>query len=562
MRSIMNWLQPLGGALLLPIAALPVAGLLLRLGQPDLLNLPFIAAAGDAVFSNLGLLFAIGVAVGLAKDNNGAAGLAGAICFLISSKGAIALLQPPADLLKDVPAAFQAMTVATFKSDAISRSGVPMGLLSGIIAGYAYNRFHGLKLPEYLAFFGGRRSVPIIAGLGGLVLAAIFGFGWQGLNHFIDAASRTVLAHGLLGPFLFGILNRLLIIVGLHHILNNFVYFIMGDYHGVFGDLNRFFAGDPTAGAFLSGFFPVMMFGLPAACLAMYHAARPERRAAVAGMFLSMALTVFITGVTEPIEFSFIFQAPILYALHALMSGLSALIMNLLGVHMGYTFSAGLIDYLINFKLATRPLLLLPVGAAYFALYYGVFRFTIQWFDLATPGREKVAVPAAASQTASGSREEGFVAALGGAANLVSIDACTTRLRLIVADQSKVDEAALKALGARGVIRPSEKALQIVLGPIADQVAGDMRKVVAGGTKSQAPAVSRDRLLASLGGRANLVELAARSSRLLVEVKDPAKVVEADLAISAPRGVVRTAPTRWQIILGPDAQAWVENSGA
>jgi PTS system N-acetylglucosamine-specific IIC component len=339
--------------------------------------------------------------------------------------------------------------------------------------------------------------------------------------------------------------------VGLHHILNNFVYFIMGDYHGVFGDLNRFFAGDPTAGAFLSGFFPVMMFGLPAACLAMYHAARPERRAAVAGMFLSMALTVFITGVTEPIEFSFIFQAPILYALHALMSGLSALIMNLLGVHMGYTFSAGLIDYLINFKLATRPLLLLPVGAAYFALYYGVFRFTIQWFDLATPGREKVAVPAAASQTASGSREEGFVAALGGAANLVSIDACTTRLRLIVADQSKVDEAALKALGARGVIRPSEKALQIVLGPIADQVAGDMRKVVAGGTKSQAPAVSRDRLLASLGGRANLVE-----------VKDPAKVVEADLAISAPRGVVRTAPTRWQIILGPDAQAWVENSGA
>jgi len=305
-----------------------------------------------------------------------------------------------------------------------------------------------------------------------------------------------------------------------------------------------------------------MMFGLPAACLAMYHAARPERKAAVAGMFLSMALTVFITGVTEPIEFSFIFQAPILYALHALMSGFSALIMNLLGVHMGYTFSAGLIDYLINFKLATRPLLLLPVGAAYFALYYLVFRFTIQWFDLATPGREKEAPSPAATRALSGSREEGFVAALGGAANLVSIDACTTRLRLIVADQSKVDEAALKALGARGVIRPSEKAIQIVLGPVADQVAGDMRKVAAGGVKPQAPAASRDRLLEMLGGRGNLAELVVRGSRLLVEVKDPAKVAERDLAASAPRGVIQTAPLRWQILVGPDAGAWAENSGA
>jgi N-acetylglucosamine PTS system EIICBA or EIICB component len=561
MRSVMNWLQPLGGALLLPIAALPIAGLLLRLGQPDLLNLPFIAAAGDAVFSNLGLLFAIGIAVGLAKDNNGAAGLAGAICFLIASKGAIALLQPPADLLKGIPAAFQDMTIANFKNDAISRSGVPMGLLSGIIAGYAYNRFHALKLPEYLAFFGGRRSVPIIAGFGGLLMAAVFGFGWQSLNHAIDAASRTVLAHGLIGPFLFGVLNRLLIIVGLHHILNNFVYFIMGDYHGVFGDLNRFFAGDPTAGAFLSGFFPVMMFGLPAACLAMYHAVRPERRAAVAGMFLSMALTVFITGVTEPIEFSFIFQAPILYVLHALMSGFSALIMNLLGVHLGYTFSAGLIDYLINFKLATRPLLLLPVGAAYFALYYLVFRFTIQWFDLATPGREK-SEAIGKVQAVSGSREEGFVAALGGAANLISIDACTTRLRLIVADQSKVDEAALKALGARGVIRPSEKALQIVLGPIADQVAGDMRQVVARGAKPGAPGMDHSRLLDLLGGRANLATISARSSRLLVDVKDPAKVAEGDLRKSAPRGAVRTAPTRWQILVGPEAQSLAEKLGA
>ncbi len=559
MRSILGWLQPLGGALLLPIAALPIAGLLLRLGQPDLLNLPFIAAAGDAIFSNLGLLFAIGVAVGLAKDNNGAAGLAGAICFLIASKGAIALLVPPAEILKNAPAAFQTLVSDNFKAEQIARSSVPMGLISGIIAGYAYNRFHTLKLPEYLAFFGGRRSVPIIAGFGGLLLAALFGFTWQALNHAIDAASRTVLAHGLLGAFLFGILNRLLIIVGLHHILNNFVYFIMGDYHGVFGDLNRFFAGDPTAGTFMTGFFPALMCGLPAACLAMYHAARPERKAAVAGMFLSMALTVFITGVTEPIEFSFIFQAPILYALHALMTGLAMVVMGLLGVHLGYTFSAGLIDYLINFKLATRPLLLLPVGAAYAALYYIVFRTVIERFNLATPGREAVPVTVKA-EAASGSKEEAFVAALGGAGNLISIDACTTRLRLIVADQSRVDEAALKALGARGVIRPSEKAIQIVLGPTADQVAGDMRKVVARGPTT--PSRNGGALLVALGGRGNLASVAVKSSRLLVEVKDAGKIVEGELRAHAPRGAVRTAPTRWQILIGPDAESVAAHLGA
>jgi len=551
MRSILGWLQPLGGALLLPIAVLPIAGLLLRLGQPDLFNVPFVSAAGDAIFSNLGLLFAIGVAAGLAKDNNGAAGLAGAICFLVASKGAIALLQAPPEVLRNVPAAYQAAVLDAFKTEAISPSGVPMGLLSGIIAGLAYNRFHNLKLPEYLAFFGGRRSVPIISGLGGLALAALFGLTWQSLNHGIEVASRTVLAHGLIGPFMFGILNRLLIIVGLHHILNNFVYFILGNYHGVFGDLNRFFAGDPTAGTYMTGFFPVMMFGLPAACLAMYHAAKPDRKAAVAGMFLSMALTVFITGVTEPIEFSFIFQAPILYALHALLAGISEVVMNLLHVHLGYTFSAGLIDYLINFKLATRPLLLLPVGAAYFALYYLVFRFTIQWFDLKTPGREAAEASGAVPQAASGRREEGFVAALGGAANLISVDACATRLRLIVADQSKVNEAALKSLGARGLIRPSDKALQIVLGPIADQVAGEIRTEI----KRAAAGPDRNGLLSGLGGRANLVQVDARASRLLVEVK------ETQLRGLA-RGVVQTGPTRWQIIVGPDAQAVADGFAA
>jgi PTS system N-acetylglucosamine-specific IIC component len=309
----------------------------------------------------------------------------------------------------------------------------------------------------------------------------------------------------------------------------------------------------------MTGFFPALMCGLPAACLAMYHAAKPERKAAVAGMFLSMALTVFITGVTEPIEFSFIFQAPILYALHALMTGLAMVVMGLLGVHLGYTFSAGLIDYLINFKLATRPLLLLPVGAAYAALYYIVFRTVIQRFNLATPGREPD-VAGINTQVASGSREEGFVAALGGAANLISIDACATRLRLIVVDQGKVNEAALKALGARGMIRPSEKAIQIVLGPIADQVAGDMRKVVARGAAT--PSLDGGALLAALGGQGNLASVTAKSSRLLIEVKDAGKVVQADLKQRAPRGAVQTAPNRWQVLAGPDAEQLAAQFGA
>jgi PTS system N-acetylglucosamine-specific IIC component len=564
MRSVVEILQPLGRALMLPIAVLPIAGLLLRFGQPDILNLPFIAAAGDAIFSNLGLLFAIGVAVGLAKDNNGAAGLAGAVCFVIASKGAAVLMHTPADLLTDVPEAFQAVTLAAFKAKAIAKLSVPIGVISGLIGGNFYNRFHAFKLPDYLAFFAGRRFVPIVAGLAGLALAALFGSAWEGLDHGIDSLSRIILGLGPLGMVIYGILNRLLIITGLHHIINNLAWFILGTYHGATGDLNRFFAGDPSAGAFMAGYFPVMMFGLPAACLAMYHAAKPGRRAAVGGMLLSMALTSFLTGVTEPIEFTFMFLAPLLYALHALMTGIAFFVMDFLGVRLGFSFSAGLFDYLINFKLSTRPLLLVPVGAAYFALYYGVFSFFIRRFDLRTPGREDAA-PAAASIVAASSRGEGFVLALGGAANLVSVDACTTRLRLIVVDQAKADETALRALGAKGVVRPSDKALQVVLGPIADQVAGEIRASWSGPAAGIAPAVipaaappvealDASRLLAALGGKGNVAEVLARSSRLLVTVRDNGQIAEADLAQAAPRGVVKTGDTRWQLIVGEDAE--------
>ena len=280
--SILGALQPLGRSLMLPIAVLPVAGLLLRLGQPDVFGgQPFIAAAGDAIFHNLGLLFAIGVAVGFAKDGNGAAGLAGVVCFLVATNGAKTLIAPPPELLAGLSAKLQGLVTADFRNASVFKLNVPIGILSGLIAGDFYNRFGTMKLPDYLAFFGGRRFVPIVSGLAGLALAFMFGKSWTWLDHTVDGLSRAVVAAGPLGLFAYGVLNRILIVTGLHHILNNIAWFVLGDYHGATGDLNRFFAGDPSAGAFMSGFFPVMMFGLPAACLAMYRTAKPERRKAV-----------------------------------------------------------------------------------------------------------------------------------------------------------------------------------------------------------------------------------------------------------------------------------------
>jgi PTS system N-acetylglucosamine-specific IIC component len=297
MKGLMESTQKLGRALMLPIAVLPVAGLLLRLGQPDLLDIAFVAAAGEAIFSNLGMLFAIGVAVGLARENHGAAGVAGLVAFVVATKGAEVLIGAPS---------------AAIAAQKITKLSVPIGLICGIISGALYNRYSDIRLPPYLAFFGGRRFVPIAAGAAALVVALVFGLGFPYVEHGMDSLSRGVMASGSIGLFVYGLLNRLLIVTGLHHILNNVAWFIVGDFRGVTGDLKRFFAGDPSAGIFMAGFFPVMMFGLPAACLAMYRTARPERRRATGGLLLSMALTSFLTGVTEPIEFTFMFLAPAL----------------------------------------------------------------------------------------------------------------------------------------------------------------------------------------------------------------------------------------------------------
>jgi PTS system N-acetylglucosamine-specific IIC component len=539
-------LQPLGRALMLPIAVLPIAALLLRLGQPDMFDIPFVAAAGNAIFSNLGLLFATGIAVGLARENHGAAALAGVVAYVVSTEGAKALLALPPDV-----AATADVEQAAWRAKEIAKLSVPAGILSGIVAGLLYNRFSDIKLPDYLAFFAGRRFVPIAAGFAGVIGAMLFGYGFPWFEAGVDTLSRWVVSAGPVGLFLYGVLNRLLLITGLHHILNNIAWFLLGDFNGATGDLKRFFAGDPTAGGFMAGFFPVMMFGLPAACLAMYRNALPERRKAVGGLLLSVALTSILTGVTEPIEFLFIFLAPLLFLLHAVLTGLSMVIMDALGVKLGFGFSAGLFDYLLSYGLATRPLLLIPVGAAYFAIYYVTFSWCIRRFSLATPGREPDAETATAPTVATGERGDRFVAALGGPANLKSIDACTTRLRLSLGDATAIDEPALRALGARGIVHPGGNALQIVLGPIADQVAGELRAAA-----SRAPDHAPRETAAAIANAlrpAGIRSAEICGSRLVVELEDSSRLVTAEIDRLPVRGWVAVG-RGIHIIIGPDAK--------
>ncbi|MCK0767976.1 N-acetylglucosamine-specific PTS transporter subunit IIBC [Chromohalobacter canadensis] len=546
--DIMGGLQKLGRSLMLPIAVLPVAGLLLRLGQPDLLDIAFIANAGDAIFANLALIFAIGLAVGFANDSNGAAGLAGVVGYLVLDA-----------------------VLHTLNEDI--NMGVLSGIIIGTVAGLLYNRFKDINLPDYLAFFGGRRFIPIVTGLAAVILGMIFGVIWPTVQTGIDTLGQWLIDAGDLGLFVYGVLNRLLIVTGLHHVLNSFVWFVFGSFDGATGDLNRFFAGDPSAGSFMAGFFPVMMFGLPAAALAMYHAAPKGRRAQVGGLLLSLALTAFLTGVTEPIEFTFMFLAPFLYVLHALFTGLSLVLMNLLDVKLGFTFSAGAFDYALSYGLSTNGWLMIPVGLCYFALYYGVFRWAIVRFDLPTPGREPETAGTSAAPADLGERGPAFVHALGGAANMTSVGACTTRLRLVLVDDKAIDEPALKQLGARGVLHLRGGGLQVILGPIADGVADEIRAAMnaQGAAPSEAPAASegngadaasvvrlsaeqRDHWLTALGGSGNVQEATTVAmTRLRLRLGDVASLDEATLKTLGAQGIQRLDGGLVHVLLGERA---------
>jgi N-acetylglucosamine PTS system EIICBA or EIICB component len=455
---MLGFLQRIGRALMLPIAVLPAAALLLRLGKPDLLDIPFIEAGGEAIFANLALLFAIGVAVGLSKDGNGSAALAGAVGYFVLTKGTAAINE-------DINMA------------------VLGGIISGVVAGLLYNRYHDIKLPEWLGFFGGKRFVPIVTSVVMLVLAAIFGFVWPPIQDVINSVGEWIVGAGAVGVGVFGFLNRLLIPVGLHHVLNSLVWFVFGEFEGKTGDLNRFFAGDPDAGIFMAGFFPIMMFGLPAAALAMIAAAKKERRKAVAGALIGVAFTSFLTGITEPIEFLFMFLSPVLYFVHAVLTGLSLSISTLLDIHHGFGFSAGAIDYILNFGIAQKPIMLLVLGLIYGVIYFVVFYFLIKKLDLKTPGREEemegefTESGAATSGTKYEDLAVKYLEALGGKDNLTQIDNCVTRLRLKVKDMSKVNESELKRLGAKGVIRLNQTDLQVVVGTDVEFVANEMKKL-------------------------------------------------------------------------------------
>ncbi|SHI92009.1 PTS system, N-acetylglucosamine-specific IIC component [Geosporobacter subterraneus DSM 17957] len=448
-------LSRLGKAMMLPIAVLPAAALLLRLGAPDVLNIPFVMQAGGAVFDNLALLFAIGIAVGIAHDNHGAAGIAGMIGYFVLVNG-LKTINPDLNM------------------------SVLAGILVGVLAGGLYNKFYNIQLPEFLGFFGGKRFVPIVTAAACIVMAGVFGIIWAPIQSGIHAMGEWIIGVGAVGVFVFGFLNRLLIPVGLHHVLNSFIWFVFGEYTDAAGkvatgDLHRFFAGDPTAGNFMAGFFVIFMFALPGAALAMYKCAKPENRKAVGGALLSVAFTAFLTGITEPIEFMFLFLAPVLYFFHALFTGLALVVCYTFGILHGFGFSAGLIDYALNFGLATNAVMIIPVGLAFGALYYFVFLWAINKFDIPTPGRMDEDTGEAFDNVSEAAVQ--LLERLGGAGNIVSLDACITRLRLTVKDAAVIDESSLKAIGAKGMIQKGNN-LQIIVGTKAEIIADEMKKAM------------------------------------------------------------------------------------
>lgn len=488
-------LVKLGRALMLPIAVLPIAGLLLRCGMADVLNIPFMEAAGMAVFANLSVIFAVGVAIGFAEENHGAAALAAFVGYIILTS-ALAVLDDKINM------------------------GVLGGIIVGVTAGLLYNKYKSIKLPSYLGFFGGRRFVPIVTGAACLVIAVLAYFIWPPIGKLITNFGDWTIKSGNIGLFFYGIANRLLLPFGLHHIINNLVWYQFGDFTTiqkgvelvVNGDMTRFFAKDPSAGIFMAGFFPIMMFGLPAACLAMIRTANTVRRKATAGLLLSMALTSFLTGITEPIEFSFMFLAPALYGLHAILTGLSMVVMNVLEVKLGFTFSAGMFDYVLSYGLGHNGWYLIPIGVAYGLVYYLLFTWVITKFNLPTPGREpeefdqeaapeapkprevplsladrsvpaseefrtaeKVASDIPLETPVSGAK---YLEGLGGKENIKRLDACATRLRVEVKSETLVNNNLLKQAGARGVVRGAGGSIQVVIGPEADLLADDIRKLL------------------------------------------------------------------------------------
>ena len=493
---------------MVPVATLPAAAILMGVGYwidpvgwgGDNALAAFFIKSGSAIIDNMSVLFAIGVAYGMSKDKDGAAALTGFVGFLVlttlCSPAAVSMIQKiPAD---QVPAAFGKI------------SNQFVGILVGIISAELYNRFSGVELPKALSFFSGRRLVPILTSFVMIVVAFILMYIWpvifDGLVNFGEQIQKL----GSVGAGVYAFFNRLLIPVGLHHALNSVFWF---DVAGI-NDIPNFLGGAQSieagkavigiTGRYQAGFFPIMMFGLPGAALAIYHCARPENKAKVLGIMMAGAFAAFFTGITEPLEFSFMFVAPVLYVIHAVLTGISVFIAASMQWIAGFGFSAGLVDMVLSSRnpLAVHWYMLIPQGLVFFAIYYVVFRFTITKFNLMTPGRElavagseadgqDVNVSAATNEDVSGLARQ-YIAAVGGSDNLTGIDACITRLRLNVKDSSLVNEAMAKRLGASGVIRLNKTSVQIIVGFVAEKIANAMKTTgpVAAAEATSAPAAA------------------------------------------------------------------------
>lgn len=475
MSNLFANLQKVGKSLMLPVSVLPVAGILLGVGAAKFSWLPAIVSqimeqAGGAVFGNMALIFAIGVALGF-TNNDGVAGLAATVGYVILTK-TIAVVAPIIAGLDPAAADYASM------AEKVSNVGVLGGIVAGGIAAFMFNRFYRIQLPEYLGFFAGKRFVPLSTGIVAIVVGVIMAFVWPPVGALIQSFSHwAAYQNPALAFGIYGVVERSLIPFGLHHIWNVPFFFEAGEYTNaagqvIHGEIARYIAGDPTAGN-LAGGYMFKMYGLPAAAIAMWHAAKPENRAKVGGIMVSAALTSFLTGITEPIEFAFLFVAPVLYAIHALLAGSAFVVTILLGMKHGTTFSHGLIDFVVLFAQSTKGWMFPIVGLIYAAIYYIIFRVAISALDLKTPGREDETTEETVADMAEHFMAEQLVLAFGGKANIASLDACITRLRVGVKDVAKVDQAKLKQLGAAGVV-VAGSGIQAIFGTKSDNLKTDM----------------------------------------------------------------------------------------
>ncbi|SHJ68637.1 N-acetylglucosamine-specific PTS transporter subunit IIBC [Pseudobutyrivibrio xylanivorans] len=479
---MMKYLQKIGKSLMLPVAVLPAAGILYGIGYwidptgwgANSIIAAFLIKAASAIIDQIPILFAVGVAVGMAHDHDGTSALAGLVSFLmittLLSTGAVAMYKGVDT--SEVPAAFGKISNAF------------IGILSGIIGSSCYNRFRSTQLPDWLAFFSGKRCVAIVTAMASIVASIVLYFVWPIIYGALVAFGTSILGLGPVGAGIYAMLNRALIPLGLHHALNAVFWFDTANIN----DLGLFWSGADGAvkgvtGQYMTGFFPVMMFGLPAGALAMYHTAKDSKKKVAASLLMAGALASIFTGITEPLEFSFMFMAPGLYLVHAILTGISAAICAALPFRVGFNFSAGFVDWLLSFKapMAVNPWLLFPIGLAFGIVYYVLFRFVITKFDLKTPGREDDEEDEENIEIGNSDFElmaTIILGGLGGKANIKEIDYCATRVRVEVEDYTQVDEKKIKSAGVPGLVRPSKNTVQVVVGPKVQFVFDEIKKLM------------------------------------------------------------------------------------